>query len=72
MICVSSVSFLPLFMIISNLPITIRIPWSLARHRFFSTGVNKISLHAIETAAFMVILDDEAHEYDQVSYGLCI
>ena len=43
-----------------------RIPWALARQRFFSTGINKVSLHAIETAAFVVILDDEAHEYDQV------
>ncbi|XP_072017786.1 carnitine O-palmitoyltransferase 1, liver isoform-like isoform X2 [Amphiura filiformis] len=42
-----------------------RIPWALARQRFFSSGINKVSLHAIETAAFVVVLDDEAHEYDQ-------
>ena len=30
-------------------------------------GVNKTSLAAIETAAFVVVLDEEVHEYDIVS-----
>ncbi|XP_022102558.1 carnitine O-palmitoyltransferase 1, liver isoform-like isoform X2 [Acanthaster planci] len=41
-----------------------RIPWALARQRFFTRGVNKISLRAIDTAAFMVILDEEEQDYD--------
>ncbi|XP_033629485.1 carnitine O-palmitoyltransferase 1, liver isoform-like isoform X2 [Asterias rubens] len=41
-----------------------RIPWALARQRFFMRGVNKVSLKAIETAAFMVVLDDEVQDYD--------
>ncbi|XP_038072359.1 carnitine O-palmitoyltransferase 1, liver isoform-like isoform X2 [Patiria miniata] len=41
-----------------------RIPWALARQRFFTRGVNKISLRAIEMAAFIVVLDDEAQDYD--------
>ncbi|XP_041452997.1 carnitine O-palmitoyltransferase 1, liver isoform-like isoform X1 [Lytechinus variegatus] len=41
-----------------------RIPWAAARQRFFMSGVNKSSLAAIETAAFVVVLDEEEHEYD--------
>ncbi|XP_071506916.1 carnitine O-palmitoyltransferase 1, liver isoform-like [Diadema antillarum] len=41
-----------------------RIPWAAARQRFFTTGINKTSLAAIETAAFVVVLDEEEHEYD--------
>ncbi|XP_054615568.1 carnitine O-palmitoyltransferase 1, liver isoform [Dunckerocampus dactyliophorus] len=36
-----------------------RIPWSQIRKQYFSTGVNKRSLDAIEKAAFFVTLDDE-------------
>nr|XP_057905457.1 carnitine O-palmitoyltransferase 1, liver isoform isoform X2 [Doryrhamphus excisus] len=36
-----------------------RIPWSQMRKQYFSTGVNKRSLDAIEKAAFFVTLDDE-------------
>ncbi|CAF2342078.1 unnamed protein product [Rotaria sp. Silwood2] len=36
--------------------------WAEARQTYFSTGVNRSSLEAIEKAAFVLILDDE--EYD--------
>ncbi|KAM3863493.1 carnitine O-palmitoyltransferase 1, liver isoform [Diretmus argenteus] len=36
-----------------------RIPWSQIRKQYFSSGVNKRSLDAIERAAFFVTLDDE-------------
>ncbi|XP_029014143.1 carnitine O-palmitoyltransferase 1, liver isoform isoform X2 [Betta splendens] len=36
-----------------------RIPWSRMRKQYFSSGVNKRSLDAIEKAAFFVTLDDE-------------
>ena len=35
-------------------------------------GVNKVSLKAIETAAFMVVLDDEVQDYDTVSAILTV
>uniref|UniRef100_A0AC35U8E9 Carnitine O-palmitoyltransferase n=1 Tax=Rhabditophanes sp. KR3021 TaxID=114890 RepID=A0AC35U8E9_9BILA len=41
-----------------------RTPWALARKRYFSTGVNRVSLRAIERAAFVVILDEEIVDYD--------
>ncbi|XP_035257990.1 carnitine O-palmitoyltransferase 1, muscle isoform [Anguilla anguilla] len=41
-----------------------RIPWAKARQKYFSQGVNRSSLETIETAAFFVTLDDEAHGYD--------
>ncbi|XP_028813878.1 carnitine O-palmitoyltransferase 1, muscle isoform isoform X2 [Denticeps clupeoides] len=41
-----------------------RIPWARARVKYFSEGVNKTSLEAIETASFFLTLDDEAHGYD--------
>lgn len=36
-----------------------RIPWSRMRKQYFSSGINKRSLDAIERAAFFVTLDDE-------------
>ncbi|XP_047214947.1 carnitine O-palmitoyltransferase 1, liver isoform-like isoform X2 [Girardinichthys multiradiatus] len=36
-----------------------RIPWAQMRQQFFSSGVNKKSLDAIEKAAFFITLDDE-------------
>ncbi|CAI5674226.1 unnamed protein product [Oreochromis niloticus] len=36
-----------------------RIPWAQMRKQYFSSGVNKRSLDAIERAAFFVTLDDE-------------
>ncbi len=38
-----------------------RVPWAQARKKFFSKGFNKSSLHAIEKAAFVVILDEEEY-----------
>jgi hypothetical protein len=42
-----------------------RVHWAVSRRKYFSSGVNKSSLHAIERAAFVVILDDEEVFYDQ-------
>ncbi|CAF0774253.1 unnamed protein product [Brachionus calyciflorus] len=39
-----------------------RVPWAQARNSYFSKGINKTSLAAIEKAAFCVILDDETFE----------
>lgn len=36
-----------------------RIPWAQTRKKFFSEGINKKSLDAIEKAAFVLILDEE-------------
>ncbi|XP_020507696.1 carnitine O-palmitoyltransferase 1, liver isoform [Labrus bergylta] len=36
-----------------------RVPWSHTRKEYFSSGINKRSLDAIERAAFFVTLDDE-------------
>uniref|UniRef100_A0A8C7J4D8 Carnitine O-palmitoyltransferase 1, muscle isoform n=1 Tax=Oncorhynchus kisutch TaxID=8019 RepID=A0A8C7J4D8_ONCKI len=41
-----------------------RVPWARARLKYFSQGVNKVSLEAIETSAFFLSLDDEVHGYD--------
>ncbi|ROL23568.1 Carnitine O-palmitoyltransferase 1, liver isoform [Anabarilius grahami] len=41
-----------------------RVPWARARLKYFREGVNRASLEAIETAAFFLTLDDEAHGYD--------
>ncbi|XP_064355550.1 carnitine O-palmitoyltransferase 1, muscle isoform isoform X2 [Dromaius novaehollandiae] len=40
-----------------------RAPWAEARARFFSYGRNKVSLDAIERAAFFLTLDEEAQGY---------
>ncbi|VDK34558.1 unnamed protein product [Gongylonema pulchrum] len=42
--------------------------WAKARRNYFSTGVNRISLHAIERAAFGIILDEHEVFYDQVRF----
>lgn len=39
-----------------------RTKWSKMRSKYFSTGINKDSLHAIESAAFFMSLDDEPFE----------
>lgn len=36
-----------------------RMPWSRMRKQYFSSGINKRSLDAIERAAFFITLDDE-------------
>ncbi|GFN93579.1 carnitine o-palmitoyltransferase 1, liver isoform [Plakobranchus ocellatus] len=41
-----------------------RVPWAKARKEFFSKGRNKASLDAIEKAAFVLVLDEDAHDYD--------
>ncbi|XP_051512130.1 carnitine O-palmitoyltransferase 1, liver isoform-like [Myxocyprinus asiaticus] len=41
-----------------------RVPWARARVKYFSESVNRASLEAIETAAFFLTMDDEAHGYD--------
>lgn len=38
--------------------------WANARERYFSRGANKASLRLVESAAFVVALDDEPYEYD--------
>ncbi|KAJ8245468.1 hypothetical protein GJAV_G00271070 [Gymnothorax javanicus] len=46
-----------------------RVPWAQARQKYFSQGVNRSSLETIETAAFFLTLDDEAHGYDAEKLG---
>ncbi|XP_070506218.1 carnitine O-palmitoyltransferase 1, liver isoform isoform X2 [Chironomus tepperi] len=41
-----------------------RTKWAKAREMYFSRGVNKTSLFLIESAAFVVSLDDEPFEFD--------
>ncbi|XP_078112932.1 carnitine O-palmitoyltransferase 1, muscle isoform isoform X2 [Sander vitreus] len=41
-----------------------RVPWARARVKYFSQGGNKVSLDAIESAAFFLTLDDEPQGYD--------
>lgn len=39
-----------------------RTKWSQIRNTMFNKGINRISLHTIETAAFVVSLDDVPYE----------
>lgn len=41
-----------------------RTKWAQVRKSLFSRGINRVSLHTIETAAFVLALDDEAYETD--------
>jgi hypothetical protein len=41
--------------------------WAEARETYFRTGVNRISLEAIEKAAFVLILDDVDYEIGTVN-----
>lgn len=41
-----------------------RTQWAEVRKRLFSRGINRVSLHTIETAAFVLALDDDAYETD--------
>jgi hypothetical protein len=41
-----------------------RTHWAQTRRKFFSTGINRTSLQAIERAAFVVCLDEEHVSYD--------
>ncbi|XP_071942784.1 carnitine O-palmitoyltransferase 1, liver isoform-like isoform X2 [Antedon mediterranea] len=45
-----------------------RIPWAAARQKFFKSGDNKVSLDIIEKAAFVVVLDEDEHDYDPDDY----
>lgn len=47
-----------------------RTHWALTRQQFFSKGVNKQSLDAIEKAAFVVALDDVPFVFDKVQSSL--
>jgi carnitine O-palmitoyltransferase 1, liver isoform len=42
-----------------------RTKWANAREKFFSKGINKTSLFLVESAAFVVSLDDQPFEYDR-------
>jgi len=46
-----------------------RTEWAKARKDFFSRGLNKTSLHTIERAAFVLVLDDIEPDYDMVGYS---
>lgn len=41
-----------------------RTKWAETRQRLFHKGINRVSLQTIETAAFVLSLDDEAYETD--------
>lgn len=41
-----------------------RITWATTREKYFSKGLNKISLDIIEKAAFVLILEDEEFQFD--------
>ena len=43
-----------------------RIPWAKARTEYFGKGINKTSLDCIEKAAFMVTLDEDPQDFDNV------
>ena len=43
-----------------------RVPWAKCRQEYFSKGLNKVALGAIEGAAFVVALDDEDFDFDPV------
>ncbi|XP_055916063.1 carnitine O-palmitoyltransferase 1, muscle isoform isoform X2 [Eupeodes corollae] len=42
-----------------------RSKWAEARNTYFARGVNRVSLNAIESSAFVLSLDDEPLEYDK-------
>uniref|UniRef100_A0AAQ5X795 carnitine O-palmitoyltransferase n=1 Tax=Amphiprion ocellaris TaxID=80972 RepID=A0AAQ5X795_AMPOC len=44
-----------------------RTPWAKAREMYFSRGKNKLSLDAIEKAAFVVTLDDTEQRYKEAN-----
>uniref|UniRef100_A0A3P8SQZ2 carnitine O-palmitoyltransferase n=1 Tax=Amphiprion percula TaxID=161767 RepID=A0A3P8SQZ2_AMPPE len=44
-----------------------RTPWAKARETYFSRGKNKLSLDAIEKAAFVVTLDDTEQRYKEAN-----
>ena len=44
-----------------------RTEWARVREQYFATGVNRNSLNTVETAAFVLVLDDYEYDYDPVS-----
>ncbi|XP_032804808.1 carnitine O-palmitoyltransferase 1, liver isoform-like [Petromyzon marinus] len=40
-----------------------RVPWAKARHAFFRSGVNRVSMDAVEQAAFFLTLSDDEQGY---------
>uniref|UniRef100_H2YB08 Uncharacterized protein n=1 Tax=Ciona savignyi TaxID=51511 RepID=H2YB08_CIOSA len=46
-----------------------RVPWAKARNTYFADGINKKSLHAIESA-FVLILDDQEQIIEDAEQGL--
>lgn len=41
-----------------------RTSWARAREKYFSSGINKISLNVVESAAIFLVLHDEPFDYD--------
>lgn len=41
-----------------------RSKWAAAREKYFSKGANKVALYLVESAAFVLSLDDEPFEFD--------
>lgn len=50
--------------LVASLTATDRTKWAEARQSMFSKGLNKTALYTIESAAFVVALDDYAYEFD--------
>lgn len=44
-----------------------RTNWARAREKYFSSGINKISLNVVESAAIFLVLHDKPFEYDSDS-----
>ncbi len=49
-----------------------RTEWAETRKTYFFKGTNRISLDAIEKAAFVVALDDIPYEYSEVSVATTV
>ncbi|KAJ6636276.1 Carnitine O-palmitoyltransferase 1, liver isoform [Pseudolycoriella hygida] len=45
-----------------------RTNWAQAREAYFSSGINKISLDVIESAAIFLVLHDKPFDYDEMEY----
>lgn len=42
-----------------------RTTWAKTRYEFFSKGINRVSLSTIESAAFLLVLEDEEFQFDK-------
>lgn len=47
-----------------------RTNWARARDKYFSSGINQISLKVIESAAVFLVLHDKPYEYEKTSSGV--